>query len=97
MPYENFLGLDEELSAREGAAVLVLPVPYEATVSYGGGTRNGPRAILTASMQVELYDREFGRDDRRPGCAERQEHRGAPHENWRWRPDSRVRNLDCVR
>jgi agmatinase len=59
---ENFLGLDEESSALESASVLVLPIPYEATVSYAGGTKNGPRAILNASMQVELFDREFDRE-----------------------------------
>jgi agmatinase len=41
------------------AAVHLLPVPMEATVSYGGGTARGPRAILEASFQLELYDREF--------------------------------------
>lgn len=41
------------------AAVHLLPVPMEATVSYGGGTAGGPRAILEASFQLELYDREF--------------------------------------
>lgn len=41
------------------AAVHLLPIPMEATVSYGGGTANGPRAILDASFQLELYDREF--------------------------------------
>lgn len=59
LPPENFLGLDEETSALENAAVIVLPIPYEATVSYSGGTKHGPRAIINASMQVELYDREF--------------------------------------
>jgi agmatinase len=44
--------------------VLVLPIPFEATVSYGGGTQHGPDAIIEASQQVELYDREF---DREPG------------------------------
>ncbi|MGH2541143.1 MAG: arginase family protein, partial [Ardenticatenaceae bacterium] len=62
LPYENFLGLQGEESGLESAAVLVLPVPYEGTVSYGGGTRFGPRAIIHASMQVELYDLEFGRE-----------------------------------
>lgn len=59
---ENFLGLTDEQSALETASVMVLPIPYEGTVSYGGGTRFGPRAILNASMQVELYDREFGKE-----------------------------------
>jgi agmatinase len=57
---DNFLGLDAETTAR--ARVVVLPVPYEATVSYGSGTANGPRAILTASQQVELYDRDYDRE-----------------------------------
>lgn len=55
---DNFLGLDEPLSRWEGARALVLPVPYEATTSYGGGTREGPRAILEASRYVEFYDPE---------------------------------------
>ena len=49
-------GGDEAVSAFDDAAVVVLPVPYEATVSYGGGTAKGPEAILRASAQVELYD-----------------------------------------
>ena len=57
--YDNFLGLAPEHSGLARAGVLVLPIPFEATVSYGGGTMNGPDAIITASQQVELYDREF--------------------------------------
>ena len=38
--------------------MLVLPIPLEATVSYVGGTAKGPAAIIEASQQVELYDRE---------------------------------------
>lgn len=55
-PPRNFLGIPPEYSDPERAAVLVLPVPYEATTSYGGGTRNGPAAIIEASRTVELYD-----------------------------------------
>lgn len=44
----------------EAAKVLVIPFPIEASVSYGGGTRRGPQAILSASQQLELYDTEFG-------------------------------------
>ncbi len=43
------------------ARVVIVPVPFEATTSYGGGTADGPRAILEASKQVDLYDRETGR------------------------------------
>lgn len=38
------------------AALVYLPVPWEATTSYGGGTSDGPRAILEASKQVDLFD-----------------------------------------
>lgn len=58
----NFLGLPPEASAYETAQVLILPMPLEATVSYGGGTAVAPQAIITASQQVELYDREFDRE-----------------------------------
>ncbi|HEY6138693.1 MAG TPA: agmatinase family protein [Thermoanaerobaculia bacterium] len=43
------------------ARVVILPVPFEATTSYGGGTAGGPRAIFEASKQVDLFDRETGR------------------------------------
>src|SRR3712207_3128022 len=62
LPEANFLGLDAALSTFETSQVIILPVPYELTTSYGQGTRQGPRAILHASQQVELYDREFGRE-----------------------------------
>ncbi len=55
----NYFGLDEDYSAPESARVAVIPVPYEATTTYGKGTRNGPRAILEASQQVELFDDEL--------------------------------------
>jgi agmatinase len=56
---ENFLGLEGDIASYEQAQVIVLPIPYEATVSFGQGARGGPRAIINASRQVELYDREF--------------------------------------
>ncbi len=59
MTPDNFLDLADEHSSFARAGVLVLPIPFEATVSYGGGTRHGPAAIIEASQQVELYDREF--------------------------------------
>lgn len=45
----------------EEAKVVIVPVPWEATVSYGSGTADGPAAILKASHQVDLLDRETGR------------------------------------
>jgi agmatinase len=55
----NFMGLDEQGSALDRAQAIVLPVPYEATISYGGGTGAGPAAILEASRYIELYDQEL--------------------------------------
>jgi len=56
----NFLGLPEEKAHDlDAAGVVILPVPYEATVSYMGGTRFGPRRILEASRYIELYDHEL--------------------------------------
>jgi agmatinase len=58
-PGEGFLGLPDGLDDPGRAQAVVLPVPYEQTVSYGGGTAAGPEAILRASHQVELYDEEL--------------------------------------
>ncbi len=45
----------------EDSKVIVVPVPFEATTSYGGGTSEGPRAVFEASKQVDLFDQETGR------------------------------------
>ncbi len=55
----RFLGIDEDAARFGSAAVVVLPVPYEATTSYGRGTGGGPAAILEASRYVETYDQEI--------------------------------------
>ena len=44
----------------EQARVVIVPVPFEATTSYGGGTSRGPSALLAASRQVDLHDHETG-------------------------------------
>lgn len=51
-----FLDLPPEACEYNRSRVVVLPMPLEESVSYGGGTANGPEAILAASSQVELYD-----------------------------------------
>jgi agmatinase len=60
MAWLNFLDL-KSLPAKEAEAI-VLPIPYEATTTYGAGARGGPEAILSASRQVELWDEEFDWD-----------------------------------
>jgi agmatinase len=45
----------------EDSRVVIIPVPFEATTSYGGGTSKGPAAVLKASKQVDLFDHDTGR------------------------------------
>src|ERR671926_1466108 len=55
----NFGGIaEEELSSFGRARVVVWPVSYEGTVSYGTGTGAGAEAIIDASRNMELYDEE---------------------------------------
>lgn len=60
-------GGDEAATSFDASRVAILPVPYEATVSYGGGTGRGPEAILRASAQVELYDEQLGSEPFKTG------------------------------
>ena len=53
----GFLGIDNKFNFKE--KVIVVPFGLEKTVSYGGGTKNGPKEIIKASHQVELYDEEL--------------------------------------
>lgn len=53
---DQFLGLPP--CPLEEAQAVVLPVPFERTVSYGTGTRLAPPAIIAASLQVETFDEE---------------------------------------
>ena len=53
----GFLGIDNKFNFKEKA--VIVPFGLEKTVSYGGGTKNGPREIIKASHQVELYDEEL--------------------------------------
>ena len=54
---KGFLGIDNKFSFKE--KVVIIPFGLEKTVSYGGGTKNGPKEIIKASHQVELYDEEL--------------------------------------
>ena len=54
-----FLGTDGAKATHREAGTWVLPVPYEATASWGTDTRRGPQAIIDASRYVELYDQEL--------------------------------------
>jgi len=54
---KGFLGIDNKFNFKEKA--IIVPFGLEKTVSYGGGTKNGPKEIIKASHQVELYDEEL--------------------------------------
>jgi agmatinase len=43
----------------EQSEIIIIPVPWEVTVSYGSGASDGPQAILDASFQVDLHHQEF--------------------------------------
>src|SRR5437867_10274551 len=62
-----YFGLTPAESGYHSSRVVILPVPYGGTVTYGGGTEKGPEAIRIASQQVELFDEETRREPYRAG------------------------------
>jgi len=57
---KGFLGIDNNANRKEG--VVVVPFGLEKTVSYGGGTSKGPKEIIKASHQVELFDEDLNKE-----------------------------------
>ena len=55
-----FLGIDNKINVKE--KVVVVPFGLEKTVSYGSGTNKGPREIIKASHQVELFDEDLNKE-----------------------------------
>ncbi|MGC8710518.1 MAG: agmatinase [Candidatus Micrarchaeia archaeon] len=60
LPKYNLFGLDDQDYSK--SKIVVLPVPYDSTTTYQSGARNGPRAIINASRNIELYSYEVGAD-----------------------------------
>ncbi len=58
--WDTFLGIPPDEPGQP--AVTLIPVPYDATTSYRTGSRDGPRAIIRASRELEDYDLELDRD-----------------------------------
>src|SRR3989304_6623288 len=80
-PPRNFAALPPEYSDYERSRVVVLPVPYDSTASGWVGSREGPNAIIDASMNMELYDIGIGKEPYRLGIHTLPEvalHTGAP-------------------
>jgi len=67
VPPYNFAGLDSSRSGFEASRFVVLPVPYEQTTTFGGGTRSGPEAIIRASRELELWDDRLGTEPANAG------------------------------
>src|SRR6201992_2406760 len=65
----NFGLLEGPFCEYERSRVVVLPVPFERTTSYGKGTSAGPAAIVRASQSMELYDEELGSEPFDQGIA----------------------------
>lgn len=61
-PTSNFLAIEKQYSALETSKVAIVSAPYEHTVSYGGGTKHGPKGVIDASAYVEFYDDETQRE-----------------------------------
>ena len=57
---KGFLGIDNKFNLKE--KVVIIPFGLEKTVSYGGGTKNGPKEIIKASHQVELFDEDLNKE-----------------------------------
>ncbi|GJL93871.1 MAG: agmatinase [Hyphococcus sp.] len=60
---EGFLALEgEQVRTYEAARAVIIPFGLEASVSYGGGTKDGPAAMIKASHEVELFDEDLWRE-----------------------------------
>lgn len=55
-PDNNIFGLPV---TEQDARLVILPIPWEVTVSYNAGTARAPEHIFTASLQVDLFDPDF--------------------------------------
>jgi agmatinase len=57
---KNYAGIANEFAQLETAKVVLIPVPYDGTSTWGKGADKGPEAFLAASENMELYDIETG-------------------------------------
>ena len=55
----NFAGLAEDSSGYDHSSIIILPVAFDKTSTWMRGSRHGPRAIIDASRNMELYDMEL--------------------------------------
>jgi len=67
LPQRVFAGLEPPYSDLQKARAVILPVPYDGTSEWRGGSRHGPQAIIDASEYLELYDLDLDREIYRAG------------------------------
>jgi agmatinase len=60
MSKSNYAGIPDEFAQLDTAKVVLIPVPYDGTSTWGKGADKGPEAFLEASENMELYDIETG-------------------------------------
>ncbi len=65
----SFASLDGDDAGFDKAAAAILPVPYDGTVSYRSGARDGPQAIIEASRYLELYEPDLDLEPAQWGIA----------------------------
>lgn len=59
---QNFLSIEKKYSSYENSEIVIISAPLEKTVSYGKGTKNGPKEIINASHYVEFFDEELNKE-----------------------------------
>ena len=89
--WDTFLDAPPGDPGPEDARVVLVPVPYDSTTSYRTGARHGPKAIITASRQLEEYDLELDRDVSAVGI-----HTTAEIEPDASGPEAMVRRVEAV-
>ncbi|MEJ5364279.1 MAG: agmatinase [Desulfosoma sp.] len=68
-PCSSFLGLSEYARPVEEARAVLVAAPYDGTTTFKAGTREGPRAILWASRELECYEEDTETEPYRHGIA----------------------------
>lgn len=66
---DTYAGIEEQYAAYDSAKIVLVPVPYDGTSTWGKGADKGPEAFLAASENMELYDIETDSEVYRRGIA----------------------------
>lgn len=62
MQFKNFLNIGPKYSQFDKSKAVIVPFGYEASTTYKKGTKNGSKAIISVSSQVELFDEELEKE-----------------------------------